>query len=877
MSSKQQQQQQAPPSLNKLGNRLTTRQASAQARRQAMNERRQKNTLQIRKQKKSNWLAQKRGVHSTSRIDSATTTYSSNTASDLSQVIPAFLQQLQHISTSNNATQQQQQQLQLLQSLYKQLQVASMTTTPWTWSLEDPQRLQLAKQLVLQLNALLMLLCSTQLQSQSQTMETIQVLLQIFVQLTAMHSTSKHCTSGNDSHKGNSSNNNSSSSSPSAFDYYGRTCQGWSDILAETFLAAQGNCFPVLLHLQSQLPQQQQQQQQPQTDSSHPHPLAAIWKETCWLLGNIAQDIPSVCSTLLKQYIPALTTLLQYLSLQQQQQPQQQPQQQSNTLLLLQGMQAASWACLNIIRGDVTASGWEFVQTALVPSLPPPPSSSDNTTTTTTTLLTLPLLSHLISLEGSPGLQQQQQEQEMAVQTAWMLVHLSQREDDVVDYLLQPQQQQQPHSSSSSSSSLLHIILQKLFQIGERAQQQLVQQQPQQGEGGGQPSNNNTSLSLQQNYFQHPFIEPCLELFGHWATVANGKHVPLLLLHSTVSSGSTEQQQQHQQQQTLLQFLSQWISWAHQGLVPIGDYLQALWVSGCLLCDAGTPNHPSTTLAAPVLIPLLTRGLQQATHQSSRTFSLECKREGILALWNAITAPPSDDEMEDSDASYFQQEGQRSFLQMILASSASTTHISSNNNGEYEIMLTLKDLLLCQDVDAMLAAMHVINAILRTIPSSRIIFMECDGDEALEDICDLPLGNDRASAEAADLAADLIDEFFDSARHDDDDRFADPVLSPAQESGSFVFGLNANAPTVFMPNLSSAESHIVGMGQHTHHHHDTRNNSITMMSTDLPAAAAVAGDPAAGHGMMLGTGRGRGRGQVLPAWALQQQQQQQQL
>ncbi len=43
---------------------------------------------------------------------------------------------------------------------------------------------------------------------------------------------------------------------------------------------------------------------------------------------------------------------------------------------------------------------------------------------------------------------------------------------------------------------------------------------------------------------------------------------------------------------------------------------QAAWLAGCLLLDAGIPHHPATTAAAPVLVPLLFQELRENTPHS---------------------------------------------------------------------------------------------------------------------------------------------------------------------------------------------------------------------------------------------------------------------
>ena len=171
---------------------------------------------------------------------------------------------------------------------------------------------------------------------------------------------------------------------------------------------------------------------------------------------------------------------------------------------------------------------------------------------------------------------------------------------------------------------------------------------------------------------------------------------------------------------------------------------------------------------------------------------------------------------------------------------------ANNNKTGYTTILALTKLLACPDADAMLASLRIIESSVMHMPSARVTFAEADIEAALEAVCDLPLGNDSTSNQAADIAADLIDFLVG------EDQFDDPVIAPATNGDTFVFGLqNASAPApMFMPNLQT----------------NVASGSI------LAPIASVGADSSAAMG--LGRGRGRGRGQTMPAWATRQQQQQ---
>ena len=723
--------------------RLTTRQASAQEQRRAMNERRQKFTTQIRKQKKSDWLAQKRGVDTGSGAPSTTPV-------DLSQSILAFLKDPPVPGS--------------LLKMRAALQAAPTSHLPNGWSLDDPTHLEQAKQLIQRIGTTLQHVISSPTIDSTVAIICVQTLHQIAsLSVTSLKSSTGTSSDGY---------------------YYGRHAPTWSELLLEEPTIA--SSLPRLLAL----------------------PELSLVEHTCWFLGHWAQDLPTACprwrtelglvAALAKLFGLLPTTTTGDLS---------DPTTAPGMALRFRVVQAALWAFVHLLKGDATASGWDYCQ----PTLFHPPLANQ--------LLTISIPNIPPELETSC--------MDISVQTTWIVVHLSQREDAVVDVLLQ---------TDAEGTDLLRTILERLYQVCEGAAQQ--QQQ---------------SLGIpkigQLNYFHHPLLEPCLEVMGHWSTACNGKHVPRLLSKTSATS-------RVQQEISLLPLLEKLIRWGHQGLLQTSDYLQLLWLSGCLLCDAGTQQHPSTSLAAPSLIPLLSQGLQD-NPSASQSNSLECKREGVLALWNAINAPPSNDpqQQQQLQRSSFFQETLMVVLQLILT--CSNNAANANTNSSYLTLMALKQLLLCQDVDAMVGAMHIINVILRTIPSTRVTFMEVDGDEALEAVCDLPLGNDQASTEAADMAAELIDDFFDSDRLDgnDEDQFADPVLQPAQAGGTFVFGLDTvaqqNAP-IFMPTLQA-------------------DDDDAPMHAPVLSVGSEPVDLGIGRGHGRGGGKGRGRGHVLPAWAAQQQ------
>jgi hypothetical protein len=218
---------------------------------------------------------------------------------------------------------------------------------------------------------------------------------------------------------------------------------------------------------------------------------------------------------------------------------------------------------------------------------------------------------------------------------------------------------------------------------------------------------------------------------------------------------------------------------------------QTAWLAGCLLCDAGLPQHPSTTVAEPILVPVLVHLLSSSSSSSSQLLVLEEQREVVCALWNALALPPSEENANSGGGGILNQ--QRSIT------------LPPNDVGPM-IPVLVNLLLSATDADAVLAAVHLVNIFLRRDPYLRPAFEEAQIQDALEHVCD------SAMEDAAEVAAALVDDFFEQNDNDDDD-----------DNVEIDFG-------------------TIGFGQ------------------PPPGGAA----PSPGGGM----GRGRGRGAILPSWAM---------
>jgi hypothetical protein len=170
--------------------------------------------------------------------------------------------------------------------------------------------------------------------------------------------------------------------------------------------------------------------------------------------------------------------------------------------------------------------------------------------------------------------------------------------------------------------------------------------------------------------------------------------------------------------------------------------VQAAWLAGCLLCDAGVEHHPSTSIAAPTLVPILFQELRADTPHSS----LEEQRELASALWNALCPPP-----------------------VAVASNARTALVPVRLPSKDIVRAsfpTLVRLIASVDADAVVAAVNVVDLLLSRDDddkSLQVHLEEHDVHEALEKVCD------SAIEDAADVAANLLDDYFYKDVDGDDD------------------------------------------------------------------------------------------------------------
>ena len=232
--------------------------------------------------------------------------------------------------------------------------------------------------------------------------------------------------------------------------------------------------------------------------------------------------------------------------------------------------------------------------------------------------------------------------------------------------------------------------------------------------------------------------------------------------------------------------------------------IEVVWLAGCLLVDVGEKHHPSTTVAAPALIPILVDRLgdgrsEEGDNQLMTGLTLEEERECASAIWNALDDPPSADILQEQSHSLMINQNRRS----------NSFELPFKLNFPRSMLQSIVHLINSNDSDAVLSGVSVIDLILKRENDQYLITImeEEEVPDALERICDSPM------EEAANVAADVLDDFFYDENHHG--------IESVESSSVWTNGFPASIP-----------------------------------ASGIGVASPVASGP----------GRGRGRGATIPAW-----------
>ncbi len=320
-------------------------------------------------------------------------------------------------------------------------------------------------------------------------------------------------------------------------------------------------------------------------------------------------------------------------------------------------------------------------------------------------------------------------EPSLATQTAWMITSLTAREEETVNYLCGKK-----HASQEQEFPFLSAIVQSI-------------QNPL------QPDQTVPLVQALGNVACHP------SLVGPLLTKTTPSLVPLLQsILSTTPSRS-----------------------------PV--LMQAAWLAGCLLVDVGVEHHPSTTVAAPALIPLLMERLGKGSEsrdmgsQFMTCMTLEEEREFASALWNALDKPPGADDHEQG-------------LQPNQFLRPPSFELPFNLNVPSSTIRSLVRLINSNDTDAAFAAINLVDLLLRRFDEHQnfqAVMHEEGMPDALDRVCDSPMHH------AADIAAEILDDYFCDDNNNDgmEEALENIWTNGLPDSAAPAFGVNADnrAPT----------------------------------------------------------------------------------
>uniref|UniRef100_A0A7S4W8T7 Uncharacterized protein n=1 Tax=Ditylum brightwellii TaxID=49249 RepID=A0A7S4W8T7_9STRA len=375
---------------------------------------------------------------------------------------------------------------------------------------------------------------------------------------------------------------------------------------------------------------------------------------------------------------------------------------------------------------------------------------------------------------------------------------------------------------------------------------------------------------------------PSIRCIGNIASSCDGTHVPSLLsTTSTTTLTIAPRQYTTQSIATSLATLIQRGTLSPSIASQAGDASsvlasEAAWATSTLLCDAGLPPPHPSTVSADELVPSLCRAV------TSGYAKLELKREATCALWNAVASPPppSSPILDDNAMMKRNPETTIHTRDCIL-------HGIVQTDG---MIQSLTELIRARDADAVVTSVKLINAIHRRFIDSnsstvvaattshfykshlRMKFDEAGIVDALEGVCDNTSiesfygkginqwSGNKNEEEAAEIAADLIDDFYeDTNGEEDEDVEVLPTTTPFSSMSSDLDNNNEMRYSFGVDGSSSSSFNFGGGG--------IERGSVSSFGSGGTAGGSGGG----GSGSGMGRGRGRGNRNV-PAWMQQQQQ-----
>jgi len=518
-------------------------------------------------------------------------------------------------------------------------------------------------------------------------------------------------------------------------------------------------------------------QQLPTTQAVSFNNELELCEKCVWAIGNLAGDSIMAKDALLK--MGALPRLIKCVSLgfslvRQQQQQQQQPNSVSNNSQqqqsLIDLMRNSVWALNNLFReGGMPASEFLDMQNPQM-SLLDGEQGQMNTPQQRLTARDVSMLLSATDVLPSPsttinatnGIMMNDETSkttwmDVAIDTCWLVSYLTTNDSMAVDYLCGDEKRKE------SCVGITSMLVSRLVQATDAASRQL----------NIAASNANAAAAMQYDIMG--CLIPCCRSLKNIAIACDGRYVNSILLAEIKNPGVTNESIRRAES-----FLAKLISLGTLGAGREVSTIasEAAAVAGACLYDAGLPLPNPATSACRSLLPAFC----QALVCPLSTF--EFRREVIWALWTAVNFPPELQLATQQDANKNVEVVQNELLGEIIRTSpdamarALTTMLSTLDSGVLEATLSL------------------INLLLRRLDNSGGIISNCDEfggkkkisilfEEAglvdtLWRICD----HDSEESETAELAAEILDDFYEEG---DEDEADESMLQPASLGGQFQF------------------------------------------------------------------------------------------
>jgi len=634
--------------------------------------------------------------------------------------------------------------------------------------------------------------------------------------------------------------------------YYGKATQSWCEFMIQHPC----NILNTILLPSLQLISSITSTSSSPTESLEIKEKLKMIGQACWVTGNLAGDsqkIRTIITTqsntiheLIQVYKQTSYILLKSLSASSSMSMQLYSQDSDTMKEIVESVRNSIWALSNIARGDTSAL--LFVNSSLssldfIPIL----EQDTNLDISSSSSWNNPIVTN-----GTVSWI------DIQIEIYWLLVYLTAKEDVACEMLLHSLPSLSSSSTSSPSPSLIDILAFHLDQATTMILESC------------HDTKHKKTVTRDDNIVVRMII-PLIRIVGNLACTASGKFIPTLLMTNIQSQEQQYQQYQQQtnhqqeQQQNIVHVFAKWMYVTNPTRDIITIATEVTWSCGALLCDAGYENHPSTTIACPTLLPSFCYVLTK-----SNNATLEWKREILSALWNTFSAPPKTYDDNDGGGTTTFTTGVSSFG-MDETIGVRDKLLLDMYREEGMIKATL-DMIEVSDVDAIRLALCIIDAIHRrllhrydTDGNVKRTLIENSCLDILEGVCDSASANaqygsgrewqsstddngkginNRMDIEAcAEMAANLIDDFYDEATNDEDDI----CFSTSSGTGRIAFGVDSGSLPVFDFSGTSTSNNFGS----------SNNNASTQVAVQ--------------ESSFQGTGQGRGRGKVMPSWMTQQQ------